>query len=129
MYYEYIKMSFQESVIKEITEMTTTKSSLWKFEVVYPLAYKAENNDEYEFSTRVVQTTIILDYETFKKGFRSHNCSCAEEKWNDLTNGRVDTFHSRTFDTINRHIEEASNREGINLDDAYVTILSKTLLN
>lgn len=127
-YYDYIKMSFQDSVIKEIADMTTTKSQLWKFEIVYPLVYKEETNDEYTFSTKVVQTTIILDYETFKKGFRSFNC-CSEKHWNDLTNSRIDTFNSRDFDTIHKHIEEASDREGINLEDSYVTILSKTLLN
>ena len=122
-------MSFQDSVIKEIADMTTTKSQLWKFEIVYPLAYKEESNDEYEFSNRVVQTTIILDYETFKKGHRSYHCSCAEQDWRNLTDSRQDTFNSRLFDTIHNHINEARDREGINLEEAYVTILSKTLLN
>jgi len=127
-YYDYIKMSFQDSVIKEIADMTTTKSQLWKFEVVYPLAFKEDSNDEYCFSTKVVQTTIILDYETFKKGCVFYNKHSSED-WELLTDSRIDTVSSRLFDTIHKHIKEASDREGINLDDAYVTILSRTLLN
>ena len=122
-------MSFQDSVIKEIADMTTTTSPLWKFEIVYPLAFKTDSNDEYEFSIKVVQTTIILDYETFKKGRRSYDCSVAKQDWTALTTSKIDTFDSRVFDTIHEHIEEASDREGINLDEAYVTILSRTLLN
>ena len=122
-------MSFQDSVIKEIANMTTTKSQLWKFEIVYPLAYRADSNEDYEFSNRVAQTTIILDYETFKKGHRSYNCSVAEQDWKNITETNQDTFNSRLFDTIEKHIYEASRREGINLQDSYVTILSKTLLN
>ena len=122
-------MSFQDSVIKEIANMTTTKSQLWKFEIVYPLTFKTENNDEYSFSTKVVQTTIILDYETFKKGY-GLCLSQVEYEWNDLTTGNknIRRFDSKLFDTIHEHIEEASDREGINLEDAYVTILSRTLL-
>ena len=123
-------MSFQDSVIKEIADMTTTKSQLWKFEIVYPLTFKGDSNDEYSFCTKVVQTTIILDYETFKKGY-GLCLSQVEHEWNDLTTGNknIRRFNSKLFDTIHEHIEEASDREGINLEDAYVTILSRTLLN
>ena len=87
-YYDYIKMSFQDSIIREIADMTTTKSQLWKFEIVYPLAYKDINCDEHAISTKVVQTTIILDYETFKKGYG--NClSELEFDWQDLTTTNI----------------------------------------
>ena len=121
-------MSFQDSVIKEIANMTTTKSQLWKFEIVYPLAYRADSNEDYEFSNRVAQTTIILDYETFKKGYRVLIGS-PKKDWKELTDSRQDTFNSRLFDSIEKHIQEASRREGINLEDSYVSILSRTLLN
>ena len=122
-------MSFQDSVIKEIADMTTTTSPLWKFEIVYPLSYRADCNEDYEFTNRVVQTTIILDYETFKKGHRRTPVSCPEQDWKELTDSRQDTFNSRLFDSIEKHIQEASRREGINLEDSYVSILSRTLLN
>ena len=121
-------MSFQDSVIKEIADMTTTTSPLWKFVIVYPLLYKAEIDDEYRIRTQVEQTTIILDYETFKKGYRVLIGS-PKKDWKELTNGEVDRFDSRVFHMINKDIEGSSYREGITLDDAYVTILSRTLLN
>ena len=128
-YYDYIKMSFQDSVIKEIADMTTTKSQLWKFEIVYPLAYKDINCDEHAISTKVVQTTIILDYETFKKGHKTYNGAFAEQDWATLTDSRINTINSEQFDTIHNHIRQASDGTDIIVEDALVTILSKTLLN
>ena len=124
-------MSFQDSIIKEIADMTTTKSELWKFEIVYPLVYKSDFNDDDECSlvSKVEQTTIILDYETFKKVHRRTPVSCPEQDWKYLRDSRRDTFDSRLFGIIHKHIEDASNKEGINLEVAYVTILSRTLLN
>jgi len=117
-------MSFQDSVINEIADMTTTKEPLWKFVIHYPVAYCDEERDN--MVLRIQKHTLILDYETFKMGFWDTCKNTPTEGWRLLTTTNQTDFSSKTFHFIHKEVNEC---EYTDIDYAEIEIVSRTLLN
>ena len=118
MYYDYIKKSF-----KEITDMTTNKSPLWKFVIYFPIAY---NDIDDNVMVGVKRKTIILDFKTFEEGFTLDDGLSAEVHWDRLTTWDQDKYPVELFFGIWR-VSDLFNLKIVH--SSTIIVASRTLLN
>ena len=82
-------MSFQDSVIKEIADMTTTKEPLYKITYIHPII----DDEGIELDKKI----IILDYSTFvyncREDISDTDTDTLKHNWEKiLAGGRVDAY-------------------------------------
>ena len=98
-YYDYIKMSFQDSVIKEIADMTTTKEPLYKITfikpklTIYDEPTDSESDDEdYSVPTKYCVIcrihTVIFDKSTWLNTYTGsfESTEYLDNEWKNIIN-------------------------------------------
>lgn len=102
MYYDYIKrMSFQDSVIKEIADMTTTKEPLYKITYIRPKLTVYDSSDDesddedygatkYSVITQIC--TVIYDKSTW---LNTRYGDCIGDEYSDITWNQLITMEKK----------------------------------
>ena len=109
---------------KELTDMTTNKSPLWKFVIYFPTTYRDKDEN---IEVGVKRKTIILDFKTFKEGFVLDDGLSAEVHWDRLTTWDSTVFESELFSDISQQVYNSGNN--LTIDSSRIMVASRTLLN
>jgi len=111
MYYDYIKpMSFQDSVIKEIADMTTTKEPLYKITFIKPQLKIYDNptnseSDDEDYSVPIKYCmicrirTVIFDKSTWLNTYNGclHNTEYLDNEWKNLLDMKHHSHKAEVF--------------------------------
>ena len=109
---------------KEITDMTTNKSPLWKFVIHFPTAYRDIHGD---IMVGIKRKTIILDFKTFEEGFVLDDGLSAEVHWDRLTTWDLAVHPVELFKDISYQSGELFEIETVH--SSTIMVVSRTLLN